>query len=156
MELLSQFLYSENICSTVIGSHLENSHQYPKRSTHANFYACTTKWTILSKYWLNRPSYCSCLHLHRQPVSIITIIRFQSTVIWYDSSWQLVHFGIFLRVHMCIGLDLKVIDRLWNRGKVWWDGNIRERTTQVGCKFLKWAEKWDDRHARVINISNGS
>jgi hypothetical protein len=32
MELLSQFLYSENIFSTVIGSHLENSRHFENKN----------------------------------------------------------------------------------------------------------------------------
>ena len=36
MELLSQFLYSENIFSTVIGSHLDNSRHFEKKKQVAN------------------------------------------------------------------------------------------------------------------------
>jgi hypothetical protein len=38
MELLSQFLYSENIFSTVIGSHLENSCHFEKKQVANGFY----------------------------------------------------------------------------------------------------------------------
>ena len=42
MELLSQFLYSENICSTVIGSHLENSRHFEKKQVANGFYQTNT------------------------------------------------------------------------------------------------------------------
>ena len=29
------------------------------------------------------------------------------------------------------------------------EGDLRERTYKLGCKFLKWAEQWEDRRARV-------
>jgi hypothetical protein len=38
MELLSQFLYSENIFSTVIGSHLENSRHFEKKQVANEFF----------------------------------------------------------------------------------------------------------------------
>jgi hypothetical protein len=42
MELLSQFLYSENIFSTVIGSHLENSRHFEKNQVANGFYQTST------------------------------------------------------------------------------------------------------------------
>jgi len=66
-------------------------------------------------------------------MSTITIVRIQSMVIWYDSNWQFVHFGIFLWVHICKGFDQKVIDMLlkYTEKCVW-------RVT-----FVRGPKKWD-------------
>jgi hypothetical protein len=42
MELLSQFLYSENIFSTVIDSHLEISRHFEKEQVANGFYQANT------------------------------------------------------------------------------------------------------------------
>ena len=48
LELLSQFLYSEDIWSTVIGSHLENSRHFETQNTNS------VLWTDKAKFLMDR------------------------------------------------------------------------------------------------------
>jgi hypothetical protein len=85
MELLSHFLYSENICSTVIGSHLENSRHFEKKQVGNGFYQTSTIRGV------PMPTFMLVPQSERFSLNIDLIFRANNTAL-DETIWQLSYF----------------------------------------------------------------